>query len=232
MSNIAITVPPGYHTTAAIINLATTHFPGVYNALIDPSELAWDSANIPGFYYDALFVGYIKIGGALHKVLACMAAADGAVSFFTNSGLKLSRADLGRLQLIAPWSFVAVGEAGVARPQLLNVVTLCQFFFAAGGISGGVMVKKGWMRALEMSCRLAVQGTGMLVREEEAARVEDCGYEGGDEGDQAPGMQVGKSARIVQRLVVFVKRTNGHWGRHVELELKGAWPGMKKHWRK
>ncbi|KAH5991436.1 hypothetical protein HBI84_169170 [Parastagonospora nodorum] len=210
MYNTAITVPPGYYTTAAIINLATTHFPGVYNALLDPSSLVWDTTNIPGFYYDALFVGYIKIDCALHKVLACMVAVDGA--------------------LVAPWAYLA--EPGIARPQLVNLVTILQFFFAASGVSGGVMAKKGWFRTMEVGCELVGEGMGMLGGGEIVLRdIGDGGYEGGDEG-AAPGMQVGKSARIVQRLVGMAKRVNGDWAAHVERELKGAWPGMKKHWRK
>ncbi|KAH3947109.1 hypothetical protein HBI56_060940 [Parastagonospora nodorum] len=230
MYNTAINVPPGYYTTAAIINLATAHFPGVYNALLDPSSLVWDTTNIPGFYYDALFVGYIKIDCALHKVLACMAAVDGAVSFFTNSGSKLSPGDRGSMQLVAPWAYLA--EPGIARPQLVNLVTMLQFFFAASGVSGGVMAKKGWFRTMEVGCELVGEGMGILGGGEIVLReIGDGGYEGGDEG-AAPGMQVGKSARIVQRLVGMAKRVNGDWAAHVERELKGAWPGMKKHWRK
>ena len=134
------------------------------------------------------------------------------------------------MQLVAPWTYL--GEPGVARPQLVNLVTMVQFFFAAGDVSGGVMAKKGWFKMLEVGCGLVGEGMGMLGGGEIVLREsEDGGYEGGDEGE-ASGVRVGKSARIVQRLVGMARRVNGDWAEHVERELKGAWPGMKKYWRK
>lgn len=124
------------------------------------------------------------------------------------------------MQLVAPWTYL--GEPGVARPQLVNHVKMVQFFFAAGGVSGGVMVKKGWFRTLEVGCGLVGEGMGMLGGWEVVLRKrEDGRRDGGNEGE-APGMQVGKSARIVQRLVGMARRVNGDWAEHVERELNGA----------
>jgi hypothetical protein len=109
---------------------------------------------------------------------------------------------------------------------------LCQFFFAVSGVTGGLVVKTGWFRALELDCRLVGQGMEILVRGKDVLGGENGGYARGDKGDMGPGMHVKKSARIVQRLLAVARGANGHWAKHVEGELKGAWPGLKKHWSK
>jgi hypothetical protein len=91
MSNTAINALLGYHTSAHNTNITEIHFPDLYNALHDSSEIAEETVNIFGFYYSTLFVGYMTITSVLHKVLACMTTSDDSISFFTRSGLKLSR---------------------------------------------------------------------------------------------------------------------------------------------
>lgn len=177
MPNTAINAPPGYYTSLAITDVVETHFPDAYNALLDPSELAWEAVSIPGYYKFVLFLGYINLAGSIHKVLAGMAVSDDDVKFFTRSGLALSRADNGRMQLVAPWVYLA---ENIERPQLINVVTLCQFFFVAAGVSTGVWVNsKRWFCWLEMSCLLVGEGMGVLVRAENGLGGVDGGYEGG-----------------------------------------------------
>ena len=222
-------MPTGTYTYPQIVYIAAQHFLDEYAALIDHAELAWEDVSIPGLSAKALFMGYIKKAGELHKVLACM-ASDGGIYFFTRSGAYIkSRRDWGRFQLVAPWTYLAERKE---RPQLVVLQTMVQFFFASAGHAQGVAVmRKGWFRSLEVGCRLMGQGMGMLPGGLEVVAV-DGGYEGGDEAGEAPGMQVKKSARIVQRLVGMARRVNGHWAAHVEKELKVAWPGLKKHWRK
>jgi hypothetical protein len=190
--------------------------------------------SVAGFYDKALFVGYINVEPAgICKVLACM-TSDGVIQFYTRGGLRLPRTDNGRIQLVAPWTYLA---EDIERPQLAKVQTLCQFFFAVAGVSDGVVTtKKSWFRSLQVSCRLVGEGMGTLsvsvpvIGGENA--LEDVGYEGGDEAGDAPGIQVKKSARILQRLVGMARRVNEHWAQHVEKELTSAWPSLKKHWRK
>jgi hypothetical protein len=113
MPNIAITAPPGYYNSLSLTNLASAHFPDARNALLAPSELAWETVGFTGYLSSALFVGYINLAGSQHKVLACMSAAHGGIKFVTKSGLSFSRVHRGKLSLIAPWSFV--GERSVFR---------------------------------------------------------------------------------------------------------------------
>jgi hypothetical protein len=99
--------PTGYYTTFHIISIAQMQMPEEYDALLDPSELVWEDVSVAGFYDKALFVGYINIAPAgICKVLACM-TSDGAIQFYTRGGLRLPRTDNGRIQLVAPWTYLA-----------------------------------------------------------------------------------------------------------------------------
>jgi hypothetical protein len=64
-----------------------------------------------------------------------------------------------------------------------------------GGVTGSVMVKKGWFRTLEVAYNLVWPEHDSFTRRGENCRGSvdaemSGGCEGGDEGDGAPGMQV------------------------------------------
>jgi hypothetical protein len=159
MAAAANMMKAGYYTIDEIDQAAKERFPAAYNALIRPSELAWESVNFAGFHERALMIGYIVRESSVHKVLAVMNQDDSSVRFCTRNGAKLSAKDNGRMKMIAPWDCLAEHRP---RPQLVMVQTLCQFFFAAAEISEGVWVEKeGWFRSLEVGCRRMMYGLGL-----------------------------------------------------------------------
>jgi hypothetical protein len=177
MSATLTAMPPGYYTIPEIEEAAKTHFPDAYNALIRPTQLAWEDVNFPGLYDRGIMVGYIKVANAAEvadaaqKVLAVMQQDDHKVLLCTPSGVALSSRENSKLQLVAPWS--CLWEGG-PRPQLVMLRRMCQYFFAA---SEGVWVEKAnWLRSLEVGCRKIQYGSGKGVLGQEIRK-----HNGGDE---------------------------------------------------